>query len=817
MALFATSAWATDWIRLDSIDFTNTTNFPAQTITGTSSEYATKTIKGVFFRANKSKNIKINNSTPGVDFDGQNGDKSKHHLAIPVTGVNGSLKVIVYHDYNNTSANHKVGVSHATGNDPSATQTWDLEPTNSGGTKNKNDFVMTKSSLTGTEYIVWVAESSSSYNVVKRVAIYTEAPTGYSVTYVENGHGATQTDLTGQTALPNPLPTLSENGWIFGGWFTDNGTFETAAVAGATLSANATLYAKWTEDPSVTKYTVTYSLNGPSGDAPTQASVAAGTSITLAAAPSWAGHAFDGWLCNIDDKVKAAGSAYTMTAANTTFTAQWTELFAITEGTPANGSVDADLAEAPAGTTITLTATPAFRYLFGAWDVYKTGDESTKVTVTNNKFTMPEYAVTVSATFTADARKQILYLTTASTSSDKLYAALNSVETYNVIVEAPEAQTLTNYDLVVLHESISGNTANPDHKDKKQVILDIPTTTIPVLNTKSYFYTSARWNWGEPNAGKKPTGVHIDATYCNILSHPLFAGLTPDANDSIAILSSIHTDNKPIQPVGSFVSGKAGYTLASVPNNESDNGSAIHELTPAQRGVASGKYLMISVYSKDLNNLNANGQKLFQNAAAYLLSDETWTPKTLEVTIADGIEHGSVDADITCAAADDEITLSNEPADGYQFVAYDVYKTGDAETKVEVSEGKFTMPEYAVTVSATFAELFAITCSPAENGSVTADKAQAIAGETITLTLAPADGYKVASVTVNGGDPLAVSENTATFTMPAAAANVVATFSVATAIDNTEDEVKAVKVLRDGQLFIEKNGHVYNVFGACIK
>ena len=38
-----------------------------------------------------------------------------------------------------------------------------------------------------------------------------------------------------------------------------------------------------------------------------------------------------------------------------------------------------------------------------------------------------------------------------------------------------------------------------------------------------------------------------------------------------------------------------------------------------------------------------------------------------------------------------------------------------------------------------------------------------------------------------------------------------------TAIDNTEDEVKAVKYFKDGQLFIEKNGHVYNVFGACVK
>lgn len=38
-----------------------------------------------------------------------------------------------------------------------------------------------------------------------------------------------------------------------------------------------------------------------------------------------------------------------------------------------------------------------------------------------------------------------------------------------------------------------------------------------------------------------------------------------------------------------------------------------------------------------------------------------------------------------------------------------------------------------------------------------------------------------------------------------------------TALDNTDASVKAVKVLRDGQIFIEKNGHVYNVFGACVK
>ena len=39
----------------------------------------------------------------------------------------------------------------------------------------------------------------------------------------------------------------------------------------------------------------------------------------------------------------------------------------------------------------------------------------------------------------------------------------------------------------------------------------------------------------------------------------------------------------------------------------------------------------------------------------------------------------------------------------------------------------------------------------------------------------------------------------------------------ATAISEVEESASAVKRIVNGQLFIEKNGHVYNVFGACIK
>ena len=38
-----------------------------------------------------------------------------------------------------------------------------------------------------------------------------------------------------------------------------------------------------------------------------------------------------------------------------------------------------------------------------------------------------------------------------------------------------------------------------------------------------------------------------------------------------------------------------------------------------------------------------------------------------------------------------------------------------------------------------------------------------------------------------------------------------------TAIDNADETVKAVKVIRNGQLFIEKNGVLFNAQGAVVK
>ncbi|MCQ2324607.1 MAG: InlB B-repeat-containing protein [Paludibacteraceae bacterium] len=79
--------------------------------------------------------------------------------------------------------------------------------------------------------------------------------------------------------------------------------------------------------------------------------------------------------------------------------------YEITKGTHAGGDFtikadDEDVTEADAGTTITLAVSSTDDCKeFSAWEVYETENSSNTVTVTDNTFEMPEFDVTVNATF----------------------------------------------------------------------------------------------------------------------------------------------------------------------------------------------------------------------------------------------------------------------------------------------------------------------------------------------------------------------------------------------------------------------------------
>ncbi|MEI8273691.1 MAG: hypothetical protein WCG08_13805 [Paludibacter sp.] len=216
----------------------------------------------------------------------------------------------------------------------------------------------------------------------------------------------------------------------------------------------------------------------------------------------------------------------------------------------------------------------------------------------------------------------ILYLATEATAAtnDLFLAQLLSKSNYFITKRAAQASFTGNYDaydLIVLHESLTGgDAATVGHE-----LNLIKSVDKPILNTKSYFYTSgtsARWGWGTPTNGNSGKGIITVQA-----SHPIFSGIS--VSDSLYIYNTLTSKN--VQPVNAVSIG--GYQIAKVAG-----GIAIHDL-PASIRLGAGKtskYLMISLLSGKYNDLSADGLKLLDNAVQYLLSGTQFAAPSLEIT-----------------------------------------------------------------------------------------------------------------------------------------------------------------------------------------
>ncbi len=166
------------------------------------------------------------------------------------------------------------------------------------------------------------------------------------------------------------------------------------------------------------------------------------------------------------------------------------------------------------------------------------------------------------------------------------------------------------------------------------------------------------------------------------------------------------------------------------------------------------------------------------------------TYKAIDYTITiEPAENGTVTADKETANMGETVTLTITPNEGYELDEIHVMN-GTTQVAVTITtEGKYTfvMPAGNVEISATFKMTdYAITITPAENGTVIADKATANMGETVTLTITPNEGYEFDQLTVMDGETQVAVEITTEgkyiFVMPAGNVEISATYK---AIDYT--------------------------------
>ena len=430
-----------------------------------------------------------------------------------------------------------------------------------------------------------------------------------------------------------------------------------------------------------------------------------------------------------------------------------------------NGTVSADLAKACEGTTVTITFTPNPAYHLDAWTVNSVAQD-----VNANTFSMPEGNVTVSATFEHDACTQlatpanvidIVDITSAMLGWD----AVEHADKYTVYI-------YDNSDIEIEHGDVNTNEYTVD------ATLNANTT---------YKYTIQAVS-------------NTPAIYCESNLHN----------------GTFTTENYPA----------ATLTL-------SENG-ATHEFDDGEEHVMKDEVTLPSSVSKGVDgkvfvgwdaNASCTSAPTYAKGAKYTLNDES---QTLYAVYA------------TKTGEDNSISITSSTEN-----FPDAY--GDANTFTEYTlEGKKFKIQQAYVNSGKLQWRAAGNAS----GTGTMYNSEALAGLTaVVLTYDGSDSNKnftvIAGSSANPtGDAItpSIDGNTYTFDcsgnsyfvmangeyagyLNAITINTSASYSgyvttgsyTPTAIDNTEVEGKAVKLLRNGILLIEKNGHTYNAMGQLVK
>ena len=430
--------------------------------------------------------------------------------------------------------------------------------------------------------------------------------------------------------------------------------------------------------------------------------------------------------------------------------------------TPAeNGTVTADKQTAKYGETVTLTITPNEGYEF-------------------DQLTVMDGETQVAVTITTDG-KYTFVMPAGNVEISATYKAIY----YDIVIVPPVSGNVT-ADKQTAHigETVTLTITPNEGYELDEIHIMNGTTQVAVEITTEGKYTFVM-----------PAGnVEVSATYKAI---DYTITIEPAENGTV-------TADKQTAHIGETVTltvtPDKGYELDEI---HVMNGTTQVAVTPAEEG----KYAFVMPAG------NVKVQATF---------------KAIDYTITiEPAENGTVTADKETANYGETVTLTITPNEGYEFDQL-IVMNGTTQVAVTITtEGKYTfvMPAGNVEISATFKMTdYAITITPAENGTVTADKETANMGETVTLTVTPDKGYELDEIHVMNGTTrlTTVSEDEGKYTFVMPANNVV----ISTLFKETSDtgvhdatatDILPRKVLRDGQVYILRAGKTYTATGIEVK
>ncbi|MGO4373104.1 InlB B-repeat-containing protein, partial [Paenibacillus sp. MCAF20] len=215
----------------------------------------------------------------------------------------------------------------------------------------------------------WYSDSNltSAYDFASQVTadftLYAKWLRSYTLSFNSNegSEVADQKVNEGDKATAPSAPT--KEGFVFSGWYSDSDLTSAYDLETKTVTANLTLYAKWTIAPK-NNYTVSFNSNG--GTAVAELTVVEGAVAAAPGAPTLIGHTFEGWYSDSNLTSRFSFSTTPITA-NLTLYAKWTNNSYTVSFNSNGGSAVANQTVVYDGNATSPTAPTRNGYTFGGW------------------------------------------------------------------------------------------------------------------------------------------------------------------------------------------------------------------------------------------------------------------------------------------------------------------------------------------------------------------------------------------------------------------------------------------------------------------
>ena len=859
MALFSTGLWADD-VTLADIDFTSAAWTGKTFSQGNTTNYDLH--NGIYFYSKNSDAAKqfslSNNTTDGLTFPNNNMSSGNYYFCIPLSNINGEITVTWYHEYSSSKAKFnyvfvdgRETYVNANTNGSSGTGVSD-----SNNSDTQTSFTINATSDNHKGHLI-IGRGGSGFTKIRRIVVTTPNAATYTVTY-KSGDG------TGDDVVDDDAKTVktfatcgftAPDGYEFKEW-QDAGS--NVVAEGATVSADMTLTAIYRLIP--TKYTVTYSLNGASGDAPTETNKAENDVFTLAAAPTWAGYRFDGWLCSADGLVKAAGASYTMTAANTTFTAQWTEvdckIYSFTGGIGAQ-TVQAAAATIDAGSMVITDSKGIIKLTPAAGETFKAGDVITISGIIGN--TAKNYGVKISNA--ADAKSTLGTASVAGTTVPLVATTTLSADADYLYLCRADGTTTTLLTCEVHRSCAEGTAAGLAYTTAavEKTMGDAAfTNALTNANSLVVSYGSSAPAVATVNANGQVTLVSAGSATITAYSAVQTKAGTLYAAGSASYTLTVNP--APTYTVTYNLNGGTGTT----PTQAAQEAGAVFALHDGTTGITAPENKTFVKWKDQDDNLFNGGADYTMPAKNVTLTAQ-WAGDTYTVIYKDG--ETELDRE-TVEVGSHPIGIAEPTKQYYEFAAWqlsgsdieldEVTGTKDAEViliarwavlyanSVDFTESIANLATYLSENNYFLASTSGVTLDNS-NAYDTGLKMKSNEGNTLrftvaankrfTLTVGNISGMTIkinegaAEAIVSGTDKdhlgvsyhESVNEQIVIITETSTAYNIIRSIIITdygvvpTALDNTADEAKAVKFIENGMLIIEKNGVRYNAQGQVIK